>query len=131
MARNHPVPKLAHAVSAKGLAGVAFPVRVAAVDPDSGTLLVAVLLAAFAIGGEDTVFCACAFVATSVCAVLSGFGNSVFSELVIKTSSDLYTDPRLAFLMQVATAPPTLTNTSGSTPRFGRRISLGSLVSPH
>lgn len=70
LARNGAVPKLAHAVSAKGLAGAALPVRVAAVAPDSGALLVAVLVAALAGGGEDGVSCACAFVASSVCAVL-------------------------------------------------------------
>lgn len=77
LARNRAVPKLAHAVSAKGLAGAALPVRVTAVAPDSGALLVAVLVAALAGGGEDGVSCASAFVASSVCAVFSGFGNSV------------------------------------------------------
>ena len=72
LARNRAVPKLAHAVSAKVLAGAALPIRVAAVAPDSGTLLVAVLLAALAGGGEDRVPCACAFVTSPVCTVLSG-----------------------------------------------------------
>lgn len=92
LARNRAVPKLADAISAKGLAGAALPVRVAAVAPDSGAPLVAVLVAALAGGGEDGVSCASAFVASSVCAVLSGGGNSVLVRTRCQDEEgDLYT----------------------------------------
>lgn len=65
---------LTHAVVAIAFPRAALAVRVAAVAPDAGALLMAVLRATLAVSREDVVARACAFVAGSGRTVFSGLG---------------------------------------------------------
>ncbi len=69
--RHGAVAKLAVAETTKSLTGAAFPIGIAAIPPDAGAHLVAMLLAVVAVGGENRISSTCALGARSICAVLS------------------------------------------------------------